>query len=494
MRNSINQYKELVFIAIIFTVLRLASLFFMGLMPQDAYYSYYSENLALSYFDHPPMIAYMIKLFTSLFGKSVLTLHFADFIVTSATLFITYTLIKRSTENETGQKAMILLLTAPFVTVLSINSTPDVPLLFFWSLSLLLGFRALEDGRWFWWILSGLAAGFAFDSKYTGILLPAGMLLYLLISKEHRKFLLSKEFTLYAFSFVVAVLPVIIWNLDNDFISFRYQSAERASDITKFNFDPKLFPGFLGSQLVLALPLLLLPIFYAGYKIISRLINGERQEWYQIYFASFALPMLFLFTSLSFVYWVKINWIMPVYITGALLAASVIKGRKALRYQTAISMLAHIGLIIQIIWMPIAVKSDDTWSGWDELSNKVEQLDKSGENRFIFSDNSYKISAILNFYLEEHVYAGNVIGQSAYQFALDNHDLSHLDGMDALYVTSERYRKKRAKDGPPEEYLLPYFSSVEMIDSLVIYDIDGEEERKFFFYECLDYSLENVSR
>ena len=59
----------------------------MGLMPQDAYYHFYGENLSLSYFDHPGMIGYILRGFTEVFGKTVFVVNFADFVVTSLTLF-----------------------------------------------------------------------------------------------------------------------------------------------------------------------------------------------------------------------------------------------------------------------------------------------------------------------------------------------------------------------------------------------------------------------
>jgi hypothetical protein len=44
----------------------------MGIMPQDAYYDFYAQHLDLSYYDHPPMIAYLLRFFTSIFGKKYL--------------------------------------------------------------------------------------------------------------------------------------------------------------------------------------------------------------------------------------------------------------------------------------------------------------------------------------------------------------------------------------------------------------------------------------
>ena len=49
-----------------FQAFRFLLLPFMGLMPQDAYYYFYGQHLSLSYFDHPGMIGYILRLFLSL--------------------------------------------------------------------------------------------------------------------------------------------------------------------------------------------------------------------------------------------------------------------------------------------------------------------------------------------------------------------------------------------------------------------------------------------
>jgi hypothetical protein len=487
MIKSAFKDREFLVVLTLFTILRVVAVSFMGLMPQDAYYTYYSDNLALSYFDHPPMVAYMIKFFTLILGKSVLTLHIADFIMTSFTLLFVYLFIKPILTKETVKRAIILLITAPFITILSINSTPDVPLLFFWSLTILLAFNAVKGGKWYFWIAAGLVAGLAFDSKYTGIFLPAGLTLFLLLSSEHRRKLFSVNFLLFVVAFLIAILPVVVWNIDNEFISFRYQAAERATQMSSFSFNPMHFPGYFASQLLLALPLFFLSIFASGYLLVKRFFKGERIEDYLLFAASFALPMLFVFTGISFIYWVKINWIMPLYLSSAVMVALYLKSNSLLRWQTGFSVVFHIALIAELIWMPVKVNSDDTWWGWERLAQKVESLNERNNQDFIFSDNSYKVSAVLNFYMADHIYAGNVIGKSAFQFALDDDDLSHLNGKDAIYITTDRFRRKRLKEGTVEQILKPYFQSVTILDSLILKDDEGEEQRRFYFYDCQSY-------
>ncbi len=486
MKNILKEREFLIIIAV-FSVLRILAVAFMGLMPQDAYYTYYSDNLALSYFDHPPMVAYMIRFFLFFLGKSALALHIADFMVTTVTISALYLFIKQILSGTEVKRALILFFTAPLATILSINTTPDVPLMFFWSLTLLFAYNAIDKDRWFWWLLAGLSSGFAFDSKYTAVFLPAGLFLFLLLSKEHRRYIVSYRFVLFSAAFLAAIFPVVLWNIQNDFISLRYQSADRASGISSFEFDPALFPGFFFSQMLLALPLFFLSLYASGYLVVKKYFKGESIAKGVLFAASFALPMLWAFTAISFVYWVKINWIMPVFLSATVLAAQYLKNDKAVRYQTIFSGIAHLALLVQLVWMPMMIKSDDTWFGWKELAQKVDELEEQNPDDFFFSDNSYKISAVLNFYSDEHIYAGNVIDKFAFQFALDNRDLSHLDGQDAIYVTSERYRRKNLRIGSIESMLEKHFESAQLVDSLVIRDRDGDIHRKFYFYDCDNY-------
>ena len=65
----------------------------MGLMPQDAYYYLYGQNLSLSYFDHPGMIGYILRIFTDVFGQSIFVVKLADFTISSLTIICFYRLV-----------------------------------------------------------------------------------------------------------------------------------------------------------------------------------------------------------------------------------------------------------------------------------------------------------------------------------------------------------------------------------------------------------------
>ena len=480
--------KEFVGIVLLFTLLRLVLVFSMGLMTQDAYYTYYTENLSWSYFDHPPMVAYMIWFITSVFGKSALVLHLGDFLVTSGTLCLVYLLLRKFLEGDSLRKAFLLVMTAPFITVLTINTTPDVPLLFFWTLALLLIHKALHTDKWYFWVLAGLISGVAFDSKYTSIFLPAGLFCFLLFSKDHRKLLLSWKFAVFVVVFLLACFPVIYWNIQHDFISIRYQSAERASDMSGIVFKPEWIFGYLGTQLLLALPVFFTALFISGFVLVKRIWRRENVENNLLFAASFSLPMLWSFTAIAFISWVKMNWIMPVFISGTLLAVYYFKSVKLLWWQTCFSVLVHVLCIVEVIWMPVPIQSDDTWWGWDKLAVEAQKLKTAHPEAILFSDDLYKTSAALNFYLPEHVYAGNLIGEFAYQFALDDADVSSLEGKNALFITSEKHRRGEENI---QTTLNEYFKSVTPLDSIILRDEKGQTRRKFAVFECNSYIPKN---
>ena len=65
-----RQQRIILFSLLFIVVLRFAFIGLMGLMPQDAYYYFYSEHPALSYYDHPPAIAFLIRAGTEIFGDN----------------------------------------------------------------------------------------------------------------------------------------------------------------------------------------------------------------------------------------------------------------------------------------------------------------------------------------------------------------------------------------------------------------------------------------
>ena len=251
-----------------FIVLRLVFVFFMDLMPQDAYYYFYGENLSLSYYDHPPMIAYILRLFGEIFGKHAISVKLADFVVSCMTLFMFYKLSSMFLSQKRVVHATVLIGSTFMLTILSLISTPDVPLLLFWTVTLFFLFKALQSNSLGYWLLGGISMGLAFDSKYTALLLPLGLLGFLLISEKNRKNLVRPGFYLAMLAFAITILPVFIWNYENDFASFKFQSSSRAE--SGLEFTPRYILGVLGHQSAIVFPFIFFFLIYLIWRVLRK--------------------------------------------------------------------------------------------------------------------------------------------------------------------------------------------------------------------------------
>ena len=482
-----NRSNRLIYLLLaILILMRIVFTFCMGMMPQDAYYFFYSEHLSLSYFDHPPVIAYLLRFFTSIFGQTSFAIKLADLTITGLTIISFYHLCKCFLKGQSLTNAVVLLLSTFMVTILSLVTTPDVPLLLFWTLSILTLYKAIFQEKKWYWLWSGLMMGLAFDSKYTAILLPLGASFFLLISKPYRKYLLSKWYWLAAIIFLLTISPVIIWNIQHDFVSIRFQTTNRAESVRHFTINIKYFLGVIGHQAAILIPVLFFGLVAFLYKAFRR----TKWHWQQIatpqlFLLCFFLPTFLFFFGVSFFIWVKLNWLMPAYITGIIWVSRFFT-KKWIRIQVIVSFIIHCALAIELIFYIFPVKSDDTWFGWKKLSKQVEKIQTEHPDAFVFSADGYKTSAVLNFYLTKKVYYQNVIGQKALELDYVENNLPALAGKNAIFLDSDPQGTDVQKAKSYPKSLDQYFTNVEQLQPILIKN-NGKTVRKFFVYYCTAY-------
>ena len=178
-------------------------------------------------------------------------------------------------------------------------------------------------------------------------------------------------------------------------------------------------------------------IWWLIYRLTKKtLLKRKLPNNHNLFLWCFTLPILFFFTAISLLYWVKLNWMFPAYISGIILVSRFVSINQ-LKYQTIISVFLHLAVAIEIIFYPVPVKSDDTWWGWEKLSQEVKIISDQHKDAFIFSDDGYKTTAILNFYLDKKVYGSNILGKNGLQYSVIDNDLSSLKSKSALYIDSQ---------------------------------------------------------
>ncbi len=458
----------------------------MGLMPQDAYYYLYGQNLSWSYFDHPGMIGYLLRITSEILGQSVFVIKLTDFLVTSSSLCFFYVLARHMLPIYKAKQALVLLVSTLFISIISFNSTPDVPLIFFWTLSVLALYKAIFENKKGYWILAGIAMGLAFNSKYTSLFLQIGLIGFLAFSNRYRKLFGSPWLYACLILSVVLTAPVFYWNYEHEFASFLFQSSNRTDSISEFKLTPKYFFGAIGHQLFLLLPILFAVFITFTFKYVKRFfakfkLPGDPQ----LFLLAFFIPTFLGFFALTPIYWVKLNWMMPSYITGVILAIAFFN-QKLFRYQLIISAIFHLLIAIEVLFYIVPIKSDDTWVGWEELSVAIDEIQDRYPDTFIFSDDNYKTSAALNFYQDEKVYAQNIIGRSALHFDYLGDDLEILNGKNALFIDSDKRIKNEGKKTDFDPLLQSYFSEIKELEPIIIRR-NGTMVRKFWVFYCQNY-------
>lgn len=477
--------KRVLWALVLFNAVRLALSLTFELAPQEAYYYFYSQHLALSYFDHPPAIALFLRLFTEVLGKRAIALRLTAFTLTCLTQWSFLCLAGRFVPAARRDRAVLLFASTGMVTVLSLISLPDVPLLLFWTLSLQALAWAIFDERRAGWLLAGLCMGLAFDSKYTGLLLQLGLALYLVVSPRHRKLLRSVWPYLSIAIAQLVMLPVYLWNVQHRFASFLFQSRERASG----GFHPGLrhAAALLGTQAAVFGPLL----FVALTALLA--VHLGRARWRnsrQAFLLAFTVPLFALCLALSIGTLVKPNWLMPAYVGGTLLIAAA-PWRRLIGASLALAAVLHVLALVEVVFYPVPIKSDDTWVGWSKLAEQVDAYGDRYPSAFLFSADGYKTTAELLFYQSRKVYGPNVIGEPGLQFAYVDPaaQLDSLRGRDALFVDSD------PRDTPCaiQSQALAHFGRCDALEPLLI-PVRGGGTRKFCIAHCLGYLGPNPGR
>ena len=196
------------------------------LSADEAYYWVWSRALAPGYLDHPPMVALWIWAGTALAGDGALGVRLLGPL---SALLGAWLLVQAGQDmfgdRRRGLVAALLLNATLLLGIGTVTMTPDTPLIFFWTMALFGLGRLLASGDGRWWLLIGAACGLALDSKYTAILLPLGILIWLLWVPAMRVWLRRREPWVAVGLALLLFGPVLVWNGRHDWVSFIKQGG-----------------------------------------------------------------------------------------------------------------------------------------------------------------------------------------------------------------------------------------------------------------------------
>ncbi|MBW1770471.1 MAG: glycosyltransferase family 39 protein, partial [Deltaproteobacteria bacterium] len=123
--------------------IRLFFIAYLQLAPDEAYYWYWSKHLDWSYFDHPPMTAYIMAVFTALGGDTQFFVRLGGLLCSVLSLFFIYHSWRKLFPGD-GRFSWEFLAIMNVTLLFSagcIIQTPDTPLLLFWTAAFYCGIQ-----------------------------------------------------------------------------------------------------------------------------------------------------------------------------------------------------------------------------------------------------------------------------------------------------------------------------------------------------------------
>jgi 4-amino-4-deoxy-L-arabinose transferase-like glycosyltransferase len=307
MRRS-DFYVSLAFLAVHLGIAASVPLF-----DDEAYYALWARDLALGYYDHPPMIAYMIRLGTSLTGENALGIRLIPVFCFSAAGYLVGDIARMS-----GDRSILPVLATtlynlnPLVFALGSFATPDAPSSLFWVAALWTACRAVnmsEGDRYpmLWWVCTGLLIGFGGLSKFTNAFLAVGLLAYLIVTAKGRAYLLTRLPYLAMVAAVLPLLPYLFWNLQNDWLGLQRQGARLIAS----SFSTRYVGEYVALLLLAPSPLVTWLAFRA-FKMPPR---------HSALLVCSSVPLLLYFSYHAMHAQVQANWIVPLQAVVAIMAA-----------------------------------------------------------------------------------------------------------------------------------------------------------------------------
>ncbi len=355
---------------------------FTELIHDEAYYWMYSRNLAWGYFDHPPVIALLIKAGYSLFPNELGVRLFTALMGTLTLMFI-YLL----QDKEKRSLWLYILLTTSIVLVYShvggFLAIPDIPVVFFSAFFLLLYKKYLNQDSLVLAALLGIVAALMLYSKYHAVLvLGFTLLAYLKIVKR-------KTFWIIPLVIILVLMPHLFWQIHNGFPTFQYHLVGRSSS---YQFDFTF--NYLYSQLLIAGPLVAITVLYAAGSY------RPQNTFDRILKINFLGVLLFFFLA-SFKGRVEAHWTAVAYIPLLVLAQKSCLGNpKCLMWLQRLYLpgiclfiFLRIALIVQIF--PPKLKLGQELHNWDQWAKQVDSV--AGGRMVVFAS-TFQRPAKYSFY------------------------------------------------------------------------------------------------
>lgn len=384
------------------------------LVGDEAYYWDWGRRPDWCYYSKPPMIGWMMGVIGWLTGNAEWGIRFAALLLGSATLVVIHRIAWVLFDARTAFLTAVLVLLTLANAALNVLLTIDAPLLFCWTLGLLLFWHAAEKPACnVRWLALTLVIGIGTLSKQMMLAFPALMLVFAAVSREDRRLLRNPRMWLSILLGMAFIIPVLRWNQAHAWITLEH---------TKHHFDAASlgFGKWLGRTLenVGLQALIYTPVTFAALvAAMAAAFRLRRQLSRPVLFLLLAsAPALLCFALLALRQRINPNWPAAFFVPAFVLGAAWLRGvapftshpgweRWSLRVSGALVAIIHLAVIVVFSTELKGIGKISDMRGWKEAGIEAQKyLDHvpHPENTFVMALGHRYSAAEMAFYMPSH--------------------------------------------------------------------------------------------
>ncbi|WP_339707225.1 glycosyltransferase family 39 protein [uncultured Kriegella sp.] len=375
---------------------------FTELIFDEAYYWHYAQKMAWGYFDHPPMVALLIRL-SSYFFDGELGVRFMSCLLSAGTLVLLWLMIDNPKKRDFVPHFFILTFSMTLLNAYGFFTLPDTPLLFFAALFLWAYKKFIANATALSAIFLGVMMAALMYSKYHAVLV------ILFVSLSNLALLKNKYAWLAVMVALLSYSPHFLWLYENDFVSIKYHLFERPNGAYDFN---KYTLGFFVNLVAifgLTFPWVYKSLFKT--KPSSLFTKGLLYLTYGV--------ILFFFIS-SFNRRVQTQWIIIISIPLVIIVFNYMlenaSARKWIYRMGIVNCVILIFLRLGLVYEPLFPVFYET-HGNKQFTNEIRS--KAGDIPIVF-ENSYRNAPMHAFYSGNPTYSLNNIHYRRNQYSIDS--------------------------------------------------------------------------
>ncbi|MGJ8735309.1 ArnT family glycosyltransferase [Zobellia laminariae] len=458
-------------------LINLLQSYFTPLIFDEAYYWHYAQKLSWGYFDHPPLVALLIKI-SSFFFDGELGVRFMSCVLSTATLFILWSTIDNPKKKDYVVHFFILAYSMTLLNAYGFFTLPDTPLLFFTALLLYVYKRFLEKPSLLWGIIMGVTMAGLMYSKYHAAL----VIIFILLSNI--KLVFNKYAWLSVFVALLCYVPHFIWLSQNDYVTINYHLFDRPND--PYNFKKYTLGYFVN---LVALFGLTFPWVYWG------LFKAKAQDKFTKALLFLVYGVLIFFFISSFNRRIQTQWIIVISIP-----LIIIVFRFMMENEIAKKWIYRMGLvnIAIILYLRIGLVYEPMSPIYYETHGNiglVKDVAKKIGNMPLVFENSYRNAPIFEFYSGNNTYSLNNESYRLNQYSIDDSE-SKVQHQKILYLSGRATDADEifTKDDGSKMYgkYIDNFESFRKLKTLLEEPVDFKagQEQIFQLYNPYDFDID----